>query len=354
VSTTFVELPRVNTRSAQRWIWLRSAAFDNTLILGITLVALLTGVVVHLRPSLFTPILLLDILLLGYHHVGATFTRLIFDSESLSRHRGLITWLPLLVALAVLFSVRTVGLWPTTTLYFYWQWFHYSRQSYGIAQAFRRKSPEFLPDSPLLHQLTFYAIPLWGILSRSAGHPNEFLGSALRALPVPAAIAQSAGILAVAAALAWGLRVFHYARRSAIPMPYVLYMLCHFAMFFTAYIGMRNLNHGWLVINIWHNAQYILFVWLFNTNRFRNGVDPRHWFLSTISQRKNVLFYFGVCIACSTLFYALVQQFLSITVVAALLPSMAVAYQMINFHHYIVDGIIWKRPAARPIATANV
>ncbi len=27
----------------------------------------------------------------------------------------------------------------------------------------------------------------------------------------------------------------------------------------------------------------------------------------------------------------------------AVLPAMAVVYQTINFHHYIVDAIIWRR-----------
>ena len=49
----------------------------------------------------------------------------------------------------------------------------------------------------------------------------------------------------------------------------------------------RQLNHGWLVLNIWHNAQYILTVWLFNNNRFKEGMA-------------------------------------------------------INFHYYVVDAVIWK------------
>jgi len=30
-----------------------------------------------------------------------------------------------------------------------------------------------------------------------------------------------------------------------------------------------------LVLNIWHNAQYVLFVWAFNTNRFKGSLDEK-------------------------------------------------------------------------------
>ncbi|MCZ6665461.1 MAG: hypothetical protein O7B81_09165, partial [Gammaproteobacteria bacterium] len=95
--------------------------------------------------------------------------------------------------------------------------------------------------------------------------------------------------------------------------------------------------HGWLVVNIWHNAQYIVFVWLFNNNRFKSGTDPKARFLSTISQEQNAWRYFAVCFGLSTLIYLTISN-----VTAALLPLTIVIYQTINFHHYIVDGVIWK------------
>ncbi|NJR71545.1 MAG: alpha/beta fold hydrolase, partial [Synechococcales cyanobacterium CRU_2_2] len=33
-----------------------------------------------------------------------------------------------------------LGLWSIVTLYLYWQWFHYTRQSWGISQVYRRKA----------------------------------------------------------------------------------------------------------------------------------------------------------------------------------------------------------------------
>ena len=65
---------------------------------------------------------------------------------------------------------------------------------------------------------------------------------------------------------------------------HTLYPLSHFAVFATGYLWIGDITYGWLAINVWHNAQYILFVWLFNTRRFKDGVDPEARFLSYISQ----------------------------------------------------------------------
>ena len=56
--------------------WLRNARFDLTLIGGVALLALVSGLVVLLNPDLFVIVLVLDLWCLGYPHVISTFTRL--------------------------------------------------------------------------------------------------------------------------------------------------------------------------------------------------------------------------------------------------------------------------------------
>ena len=78
--------------------WLRNAQFDFTLIVVVAVWALAAGAAIVVRPSLFWPILFLDVWLLGYTHVVSTFTRLAFDRESFRQHRLLIIPLPIVVA----------------------------------------------------------------------------------------------------------------------------------------------------------------------------------------------------------------------------------------------------------------
>ena len=107
-----------------------------------------------------------------------------------------------------------------------------------------------------------------------------------------------------------------------------------------------DITRGWLFVNIWHNAQYLLFVWAFNARQFWSGEDPSRRLLSRISQRKNVVWYALTCLGLSTLFYATLGQLTSRTALT-FLPLVLVTHQTVNFHHYIVDALIWRsrRPA---------
>jgi hypothetical protein len=325
--------------------WLRSRSFDLWFIVGIAAIALLSGAVVVARPALFGLVLFLDLWLLGYHHVVSTYTRLCFDRDSFVSHRFLLVWLPPMVLAATVGLAVGIGPWTLATIYFYWQWFHYTRQSWGISQGYRRKAGGLVTEGQRLSQLTFYLLPLWGILHRSHQAPAAFLGLELKTLPVPGLLVDVVGAAALLT-LAWWLAGRLAAWwRGQLPLAHTLFMLSHFAIFYVGYILIDPVDHGWLVLNVWHNAQYVAFVWLFNTNRFKNGVDPKARFLSMISQPDRKALYFATCFAISTLLY--VAIWLSIDTVKGhfetlLLPLALIVYQTINFHHYIVDALIWK------------
>ena len=111
----------------------------------------------------------------------------------------------------------------------------------------------------------------------------------------------------------------------------------------SATYAIENIDYGWLVLNVWHNAQYILFVWLYNNNRYKDGVVPGQRFLSTISQSRNWPFYFLTCLLdLDDLVSSDSTRFLRALQSRSTLPLFLVAYQTINFHHYVVDGLIWK------------
>ena len=149
------------------------------------------------------------------------------------------------------------------------------------------------------------------------------------------------GYAAVASIIVWGYRRFSAWRNGILPVAHTWYMLSHFTIFIVGYLVIEDITNGWLVINIWHNAQYILFVWLFNTNKYRDGIDTKAPFLSEISQRKNLVRYLLVCFGISTLAYLFIYLTSGEHAVAGL-PIAIIVYQTINFHHYIVDSRIWK------------
>ena len=107
-----------------------------------------------------------------------------------------------LVLLGVIGLVVTVGLWALPTLYFYWQWFHYTRQSYGVGQIYRRKAADAAVPNAAVTKAAIYLLPLAGILYRSSQGPEEFLGLELRVIPVPAPLLYAA-LAAAGVALIW-------------------------------------------------------------------------------------------------------------------------------------------------------
>lgn len=325
---------------------LRSPGFDFTFVVGLAAIAIATGFLVTSNPELFIPILMLDLWLLGYHHVISTYTRLVFDKDSFNEHKKLVLYLPIAVAVCVTATAMTAGLWSLATIYLYWQWFHYTRQSEGISKAYGGKSRDKDIGNLLVARLAFYLVPLAGILHISARQPTHFLSMPVKTLPVPAGVLWIFDALAVIAVSVW----FGYQLRAWIrgrfAAPYFVYMLSHFAVFSVAYIGLSNINYGWLTVNIWHNAQYIMFVWLFNNRRFKGTVDGSHAILSTLSQNGRFPLYILACLTLSTAVYFLIEHFgvgaLGTWMGVPAAIAAIVIYQTINFHHYIVDSLIWK------------
>ena len=323
------------------WAWLRGAPFDLCFILGIPTVAFVTGAVIIWRPQLFTPILVFDLWFLGYHHVIATYTRLCFDRKSFSEHWPLLVLLLPVVAISTLAVVYLFGLWTVVSVYFYWQWFHYTRQSWGISRAFRGKERQALYEDGWLDQAIFYALPVLGILYRSHQDPGLFIGMELRVVPVSSAVVNIAAVAMVILLAVWLWRRLKAVREGRLALVHTLYMGSHFLVFAVAYLKVPDITIGWLVINIWHNAQYVLFVWMFNSRRFKDGIDPEARFLSYISQPQRLWLYLTTCILITGVIYWVILGTLDALFFAGLSATI-VLYQIVNFHHYMVDSRIWK------------
>ncbi len=326
--------------------WLHSPRFDLALIVGVLALALILGGVASRSPALFAAVLVADFWLLAYPHVASTFTRVAFDRTSARRHWFLLLVLPPLVLAGTAGLTWAGGVIALNTLYFTWQSWHYSRQSYGIARAYsRRAGSPFGRDR--LSDLIIYGFPLWGLLCRSSQGNHEFYGMPLHFPRAPAALAVLAGLVALLALGLWILRAFRATRRGAPPSAgHTLFVLSHVAITFVSYVAVEDITRGWLFINIWHNAQYLLFVWAANARRFAGGVDPQRRFLSRLCQPDRVLAYALVCLGVGALLYSTLGALVDRSA-WDLLPLVLVVHMAVNFHHYLIDAVIWRSPARR-------
>lgn len=325
---------------------LRGVEFDVLFIAVLPLIGIASGFLVTYDNSLFMPILVADLWLLGYHHVIATYTRLMFDKKSFVENRALIIYLFPAVALVVAGLAIFVGVWTVATIYVYWQWWHYTRQSEGISKAYAGKAQHKNLGNPYIRRAAFYAVPVSGILTLSNRPSNEFLFLPFRQLPVADAVVSAAYIVTAAVLAMWIFEQIKAYRAGKLAAPYVAYVLSHIAVYYVAYIHLTEFNYGWLAINIWHNGQYVMFVWLFNNRRFNGKPNDEQKLLSTISQDGRIALYFATCFVLSTATYFLLETYVATALSSffALGASVAavIVYQTINFHHYIVDSLIWK------------
>lgn len=324
--------------------WLKSRPFDLFFIFGTMCIGLMVGGSWFSTQQIFAAVLLVNLWTLGYHHVIATFTRLCFDKATFKKSWWLIFLLLPAVLGAVVLLAQQVGLWIIATIYLYAQWFHYSRQSWGISRAYERNAPAgYVADRSWQTQAAFYIFPVWGILYRSWQHPDAFLTMPIKVLPVTNSVLMLVGAASIALLCMWLARVYADWKKGVLPTAYVCYMFSHFVVFSAGYLLMPTLDSGWLVVNVWHNLQYMLFVWMYNNRNFRAGIDPNAKFLSFLSQQKNAGWYVATTLAMTFAVYlGLRFGVLSAGTPAQVLTAIIVVYMTINFHHYIVDAIIWR------------
>ncbi len=211
--------------------WLDGKLYDSIFIFGVALTALASGAIVLYRPDLFYPVLLADIWLLGYHHVIATFTKLGGTKEDREENAFLIYYLPIIVLAAVFALYFSLGIWSIVTVYFFWQWFHYTRQAYGISVFYRRKIKNVFTENKWLTILSVWSIPAWGLLHRGSQGWDEFLSLPVFIPLVPKSIVLLAAGVAIFSIAWWLWNCFLNFKKGTLSLAYMYFMFSHMIIF---------------------------------------------------------------------------------------------------------------------------
>jgi hypothetical protein len=330
--------------------WLRSREFDLALTCGLTVMALAAGGLIAMAPASIVFIMLFDTWVLGSPHVVATLFRLAPDAAGLRQHRFLIFVLPFIVLAAVTGIALSVGIVLVATIYFFWQWYHTLRQSWGVAQLYRRRSSVPVGDHPLFAEGLFTLVALWGLLHRLTTAPEYFLIPSLPIIVphVPVWFADGVGLIAVSGLAWWCVMRFREWIAGELPLAHTLFSASHFVIFIVGYVVMDDIVGGWLVTNIWHTSQYLMLVWAFNQNAAAKPESAEGWFFQATRGNKAPL-YFGLCFFGALLLYSGI--FYAFLLGATGIMIAIIANQTLNFHHFIVDAVIWRarrKPAGAP------
>jgi len=312
--------------------WLLGGRFDAGFILGIPSLAILSGTVVLADRRFLLPVLIADLWLLGHRHVVESLDDLHARRAQSPRSRLLMAGLPLFLV-AVIAAVALGGAaWVPATVYFYWQWFQSTRQSWATLQLYRRRAPRGidLGDRSLLAAL-FCLTPIWGLLRRSAEAPASFMELDLHLMAVSGIFADAAGIAACGAFCLWIVERAIAWSEHRLPLGHTLYVLSHLVVFSVAYGAIADVTVGWLVAAIWSHAQFLALAWLRHGQAAPSASGPRARWLAGLVARRQLGLYSIVALAsaAAVLFDA--------RGLAIALPAAAFLYLALDLQRFLLD-----------------
>lgn len=319
-------------------------AFDLFYVILLPVICIVVGYAVAQSSDLFELALLLNLWLLGYHHVIATYTRVAFDTKSVREHRYEVLVLPFLVVAAVTCMITVWGAWLVGTVYLHWQWYHYTRQSEGVAKSYLMKceNHQGVQSTWRWFRAAFYIVSVAPFLMAATRDTHKFLGHQVWMPPLDAGFMKWFAFAYVLAVIVMFVILIRWLVEKKTTMLHVAYLVGHALIYGYAYGVCENLDEGWLALSMWHNTQYLLFVWMFNRKRFKNGVDASHPLVSYLSQPGRAMMYFLITMLVTLVVYGLLHQIIVSFMAGFVFQATVVAYQTLNFHHYIVDSRIWK------------
>lgn len=282
-------------------------------------------------------------------HYGATLVRVYETRDDRRTYVVFTVWLTLALAVLLGFAAHSVWLGSVLiTAYVLWSPWHFSGQNYGLALLFlRRRRIEVEPSTKRLIHVSFVLSALLAILALHAGRDVVFVPQTLAydgtptllRAPLPIRFVQlgfAAALLAYLACLATaGWRLGRRASFGELA-PSLLLVLTQ-ALWFTvpALLDFRGARGETLIFAaIWiSTAHSIQYLWVSAYYARDSGAhNPVGRFLVKC-------FAAGTALS-AALFFLLAPA--AFGRVAADVGLAATIFAVINLHHFILDGAIWK------------
>jgi len=251
----------------------------------------------------------------------------------------------------------TVGLalsWPAlssnlTALYFTWSPYHYAAQTYGLAVMYAMRSGARLDAQEKAQIWWVCLIPfLYALLTSTQGGLAWFVSREwLATQPALWAAYQglvglaTVGIFVLPISLFWQL---HRMRKKNVPLICLLLQVTNGIW----WLGTDYLSAWWWTAML-HSVQYLLIVAVLHAREQMARTDVNH-------QLHRPLFYasafYGMSfVIAAFLFFVLPLAYVGLGFDAT--QSFIMMTVVINLHHFIVDGFIWRtKPVPpRPVST---
>ena len=270
--------------------------------------------------KLFAIIFFIDVWLFSQPHVVSTFFKQA-TYERFTRKSLLLWFVFLMIALFVIFKFQ--GIVVIFSIYFFWQWFHYCRQNYGIALA--EKTHNRLMETFILHLM-----PIVALLALASKGPLGFLNYYIAFPALPFSFDQMKNLYLVLLFIWLSLQLY-FLKKDVFNFHNFLNSLSAYALYYWVYIYNDQFILGWLGMTFYHNAQYLLFNW------------SKKDFINTFFDKKGVVVFYVFMTVVSIVVYGSIKS-IGAALTSPFIPLALIMVLALNMLHYVCDAIIWNKP----------
>jgi tetratricopeptide (TPR) repeat protein len=280
-------------------------------------------------------------LIFNYPHFMATVYRAYHTREEFTRYRIYTVHLTALLALTAVLTHADYRLLPWVfTLYIDWSPWHYTGQNFGLLMMFaRRNGTEVKPAERRLLHLAFIASYVMLLVSFHTGASNDPLILSLGFGPKVSAAARM--VAGGAFALLAGWVMVRWTRRSGLgamtaPLTLLASQFLWFVLPSALELGyglaVPQTRYSSGVLAVLHSAQY-LWITSYYARREARAAGEASWsmtaYFATLLAGGIALFIPGPWLVSYAFHYDFASSFLIFTA-------------LVNIHHFILDGAVWK------------
>ncbi len=284
-------------------------------------------------------------LVANYPHYMATIYRA-YGQADMGRHQLYTVWGTLgLVALGALAHVQVWLIPFLFTLYVFWSPWHYTGQNYGLLLVFARRGGLDVTDSTRRRlRIAFVASYIMLLAAFNEGAASDPL---VLSLGLPSGITRTTGAIALLIfTVAGGSAIVAIARRSpwrSLIAPATLYVtqglwfVAPTALSWASGIAVPQTRYSSGVLALMHSAQYL---WI--TQYFAKREQGEGWHAGR---------YWVAVIAGGAALFLPIPWLASYAAHVDFTASVLVVTAIVNIHHFMIDGVVWKLRDTR-VATA--
>ena len=293
---------------------------DKTILQAITVI-LITTILIYLEHInlAFDKIFLLNMLLLSYPHTIAGFIR----DDVIKKEKLRIPFLFLIFTITLSTLYKYTDLTVLYNIYFYYQLYHYHGQNYGVMNSAQTDN-----GTRGLFRFLLYLSTLSNLLLVSQNTRFHFFGRSIYFPVDPILLENHYLMISVILSTIFIILIFFIRSKNRLGKDLSKSLVIHHLVFAAAFHWINNPIIGWLSLNILHNLQYLCFNWSYRSKR-------------KMKFASHPVAFHALLILLSIVVISLLK--LSAQKLPYILPWAFILGLSLNFTHYHLDSIIWKR-----------